>query len=427
MGGVFGGEGVGIRDTMHRMNSIQPAPIDPLYGLGDTLTARLKIAARMASPFVLSSLAAAGPATGTTTATLLLLPFVFLLSSSRTTWLLAYLLFGAIAFGDVGHAYNLMVSAPVSTHHWWPYLVTPVWSCLLAAPGLLAWPLAKSIKPTRRVLGTFLMWVVLPFSVGPWYLLHPIMAAGDVFPGTASAGVVTALLLCLLICHNTWRCYIAAVVILLLLALFAWARFEPSQPTITAISTLQGKPAPSMARRAEQLLALRDTIAQTKPQRGAIVILPEGIVSQEDHSEEAAHALLSSFATRHEISIWAGTTRLGREGKQNELIKLNGTERLQATNPMPYFYSPTQGSTLLRYATPGGQLQLPHGTATVWFCYESLAIPAWLGAIQAPRSPVILVTNYWWQPAGRISNTLHSAAHAGARLMGAAPAVAANR
>jgi hypothetical protein len=337
----------------------------------------------------------------------LLYPFVYLQSRRRLDALSSALYYSGATWSVIpgsesffGTGRNLLL----------PLLICVALLALSAAPWIAFYN--RAFLPLAAVVA------IIVLSLPPFSLVtvaHPLISAGEWFPGTRWFGLCLPLILIL-----TYRRFgtLFTLAVLVVASLAAHARFHrPSQDTrIVTVNTRFGGPATRdiLGSTLQGQETAMQRIALTHPD--TLILFPESIIPTwtPTHDERWA-ATFAQLQARH-TGLLIGTTIpiANTQANRNVLLSRGYTERLSYVQRVPvplgmwHFGDERNGFPLmLRYPAT---IRIWDRRAGVLICYEQLLV--WPALQTLSRNPDMLLapSNLYWASGTIIPSVQHVSA-----------------
>jgi len=373
----------------------------------------------------MATIASLGVVYGQTLALLPLLVLAWRHAHSSWVYLLAYQIFIFATFPDLasGLANQYQWSGPLLTGL--AYGAVALWASLFALPGLICFAWRDHPTALRRFFAAAGAWLLLPAALAPVYVLHPVLAAGDWFPGDGWYGLLkmAAVLLILAMADTPKRLLCFAVAAGVVWLVTAMPNAHTPQSAIRGVDVRLGRPAVGLADRASQLQILGAAVERAMREGADVVITPELVVLQSDGSLNAWQNIANRLAERYRATIWTGAGILDN----GELLNLTGSTDpsqapVAALVPLPFvMWKPWRGLPSPWSDGPRWR-KTPTGTHLGFlFCFESLTPAAWMErANQLPGHKVVaFISSQWWAASPRVGSVLDTSARSFAQLMAA--------
>jgi len=306
------------------------------------------------------------------------------------------------------------------------YGAVAVWATLFALPGLVCFAWRDHSSAAGRLLSATAAWVLLPAIMAPIFVLHPVLAAGEWFPGDGWYGLLKmSAVLLILAMANTPKRLLGFVIG----ACFIWLvtvkphDTQTPQSAIRGIDVTLGRPAVGLADRASQLQILGAGVERAMREGAEVVITPELVVLQSDGSLSAWQNIANRLADRYRATIWTGAGIVDN----GELLNLVGSTDpsqapVAALVPLPFvMWKPWHGLPSSWSDGPRWR-KTPTGTHLGFlFCFESLTSAAWMErANQLPGHKVVaFISSQWWAASPRVGSVLDTSARSFAQLIAA--------
>ncbi|HXN15112.1 MAG TPA: hypothetical protein VN878_01965 [Usitatibacter sp.] len=376
---------------------------------------------------------AAGALAHFTLSGLLLLVLGWRLAPSASWFALASMLFGMAAFPDGGLGYANLYGITRLPLRMSCVALPAIWAFVAFAPAAAAIRWRDHSRAAVRAAASIGGWFLGPLLLGPWMVMHPLLAAGAWFPGL---GIVAVALLALFILA---LCLVAEpatpAVLTIVIVSLAWAAEGEPLPgpnaQVAAISMTAEETRPLRRAPAKRVLALLDHIDAALSRGARTILLPETVVHQGDGTAMAFEAGAQRLAERYGATIWVGIDDR-KNGRLRSVLHAVAprASRLPADIEPALTMPVTMGMPW--HGLPGGILSANSrrmdtrvGLLSPLFCYEALSVLAWLERLRGPQPTMVaFVSNQWWAQSPATGNVLQVAARDFARLQGV-PLIAA--
>ncbi len=325
----------------------------------------------------------------------LLLPLIWLNAGSRLAGagaVMAYYLAGAFDLIDAvqmfGHSVGVGIFAWVGQ------------AAFLAIPWFLLWTPADGAGRTWRVILALVATAIPPFGLFNW--LSPLLAAGELLPGTGLLGLAGTIFLSMLLATWTqWRGQLRqkfmfiGITAVMATQLVTVALPRPTAPAgwvgiNTDMGALPPNNGPAQFTRTQ---AVKQTIKGVTP--GTVSILPESILGR---WRPATQYWLGPG--RPDTTVLIGADVPAPEGGyRNALVNQNtGAIIATARIPMPFSlwkpWAPAESAHMAPFSS--GVIQVGTHQAAVSICYEDALV--WPQIVSLAQGPKVLVStaNNWF-------------------------------
>lgn len=348
-------------------------------------------------------------------------------------YMLGYVAFAVAAWPDIAGGFARQYGHDGPATSLLGLIGLMAWGALLSLPGLFRFDDRRDPRFHVRAVNNALAWLILPWMLAPVVVLHPVMAASELFPATGRVGLIAMALIVVMLGTVSWQYVVGALLALIAVIVSHGDQSLRGPPkAIAAVNAQHFAPFHGQPGRVEQLLTLLGDVRRALDAGARIVITPELTVAAADGTFDGFKEGVARQVADLGAAVWVGTDVQLDGRRHNAMVGIGDTSDtpfVSALVPLPFvMWKPWQA--LPAWDAGPRWRQTDVGPLTFMICYESVSALAWIERLRGAslgHGTVAFVSSQWWTTSTRPNTVLSRGAKNFARLTGSAYVSAVGR